>query len=385
LGFLPYSRAKNSTGYGMAKVETNVLAYPRTKMQTLINQAPQLTEELVHFMVSRVRQFTSQNLQTEKMLSLGKLSAGLTHELNNPIAAIHRDADQLGQLVGSDQLSQLVLGCTGLDHAGKDELITQLEKWKSQSTQGKLKPLERSRMENSWMDWMEELGLEDADEDACAFTDFGLKMEEVEHWLGRISKEQQPLFIHWISYLLQTESLVKNIQNASSRVATLIGAVKSYTHMDRAQEKQELDLNGSLRDTLMILGHKIKANQVEISLQAEDPEIKLCGLVGELNQVWTNLIDNALDAVAESDKPQVEIKLSKDKDQVTVEITDNGAGIPEEDLPKIFDPFFTTKEMGKGTGMGLDLVNQIIQKHQGTISVKSEPGKTSFLVNLPIS
>ncbi len=383
IGYLPYSRAQKSIGYAVAQTDTEILLYPRSKIHDLITQAPELTEELVHHMVSRVRQFTSQTLQNEKMLALGKLSAGLAHELNNPIAAIHRDAHQLGQLVHQDQLSQLVLKCTGLSDELRKELIAEVAVWRTQENRGTLKPMERSRAENAWEETLEEWDIADPEDAASAFTDFGLIRANLEPWKAKVNTEQFPLLVNWVSYLLQTKSLVNNIQSASSRVNVLIGAVKSYTHMDRAQEKQAVDIFASLQDTLMILSHKIKSHNITVTMPSPSEPISLCGYVGELNQVWTNVIDNALDAMETAEEPVLRIDLSQGKDSLTVSFTDNGTGIPEEDLPRIFDPFFTTKEIGKGTGMGLDLVHQIIQKHDGKITVESTPGNTRFTITLP--
>ncbi len=383
LGYLPYSRAQKSIGYGEITSQAEILSYPKSKIQELIHQNPELTEEMVHFMVSRVRSFTSQNLQNEKMLALGKLSAGLTHELNNPIASINRDNAELHRLFKSENMSDLSLSCSGLDASEKDQLIESIEKWKKSRRSMEMKALDIRRLENEWIDRLEIWGIDDPDEAAEVFCDFGINPEEINHWIKKIKPELVPVWLGWIQFLLQSQALINNIQTATERIGKLIGAVKSYTHMDRAPEKGEVDLVRGIADTLAILAHKIKDSQVKVVFEKPESEIFICGYAGELNQVWTNLIDNAIDAMESTADPTFEIHLIPGKSTVCVEFIDNGTGIPDEIKGKIFDPFFTTKAIGKGTGMGLDLVNQIVLKHSGNIRVESKPGRTLFRIELP--
>lgn len=382
-GFLPYSRAQNASGYAEALQPSQVLSFPKSKVQDLINTCPDLTQELVHIMISRVRDFTSQTLQNEKMLALGKLSAGLAHELNNPISAINRDASELRKVFGKEELNRLVLNCTGLSETDFSEFLNELAFWKNPDNLPQLKPLERSRLESKWEDQLTDCGVEDADLLAETFTEFGLQLHQIEGWLDKVNEDQKALFLTWVHFSLETQSLISNINSASGRVNALIGAVKSYTHMDRAPEKQQLDLYESIKDTLTILAHKIKKNQVEVIFDKPSLPVKISGYVGELNQVWTNLIDNALDAMEASDSRRMKLSIISGKSDTCIYVQDSGIGIPQSEISKIFDPFFTTKEIGKGSGMGLDLVNQIIQKHQGKISVHSKPGHTEFKVILP--
>ena len=383
LGYLPYSRAQKSIGYGEVTSPAEILRYPKSKIQELIQNNPELTEEMVHFMVSRVRNFTSQNLQNEKMLALGKLSAGLTHELNNPIASINRDNAELHRLFQSEVMQQLSLITSGLVALEKEKLNESIEKWKTSQRSPEMKPLEIRRVENDWMDRLEEWGVQEADEAAEVFCDFGINPGEIQDWITKIKPELVPIWLSWIQFLLQSQALINNIQTATERIGKLIGAVKSYTHMDRAPEKGEVDLVKGISDTLAILAYKIKDSKVKILFTKPESEIFICGYAGELNQIWTNLIDNAIDAMESSPEPTLEIRLIPGKSSVCIEFIDNGTGIPAEIQSKIFDPFFTTKTIGKGTGMGLDLVNQIVLKHSGSIRVESKPGRTLFKVELP--
>lgn len=383
LGYLPYSRAQKSIGYGEITTTAEILCYPKSRIQELIHQNPELTEEFVHFMVSRVRNFTSQNLQNEKMLALGKLSAGLTHELNNPIASINRDNAELQRLFQSENMSDLSLIASGLNISEMEHLNDSIKNWKKSQRRAEMKPLEIRKLENDWQERLEAWGLEDADEAAEVFCDFGLDPEEIGIWVEKIKPELLPIWLSWIQFLLQSQALINNIQTATERVGKLIGAVKSYTHMDRAPEKGEVDMVRGIADTLAILAHKIKDSRVKIMFEKPEIPILICGYGGELNQVWTNLIDNALDAMDSTSEPTFEIKLTPGKSTVCVEFIDNGTGIPDDIKTKIFDPFFTTKAIGKGTGMGLDLVNQIVLKHGGNIKLESQPGRTLFRIELP--
>lgn len=383
LGYLPYSRAQNSIGYGEIVEKAEILSYPKSKIQDLILHNPELTEEMVHFMVSRVRSFTSQNLQNEKMLALGKLSAGLTHELNNPITSINRDNAELQRLFQSDNVREFAVRCSGLDSSEKDELITAIEVWKKSSRPQDMKALDIRKLENDWIDQLEDWGMDEPEEAAEVFCDFGLDPKEIQIWIDKIEPELVSTWLGWLQFLLQSQALINNIQTATERVGKLIGAVKSYSHMDRAPEKAELDLVQGIEDTLAILAHKLRGGRVSIIFQKPDSPILIKGFAGELNQVWTNLIDNAIDAMSDSAEPKLGIKLDSGKTSVCLEFSDNGTGIPEDIKSRIFDPFFTTKAIGKGTGMGLDLVNQIIQKHGGTIRVESSPGQTVFKLEIP--
>jgi signal transduction histidine kinase len=280
-------------------------------------------------------------------------------------------------------MEQLVLQTSGLDVSEKKNLIESLEKWKTSQRSPEMKPLEIRKLENEWIDRLEGWGVQDPDEAAEVFCDFGIDPEEISFWVKKVKPELVSIWLHWVQFLLQSQALINNIQTATERISKLIGAVKSYTHMDRAPEKGEVDLVKGISDTLAILAHKIKGSRVEVLFSKPESGVFISGFAGELNQIWTNLIDNALDAMESMPEPTLEIRLIPGKTAVCVEFIDNGTGIPAEIQSKIFDPFFTTKSIGKGTGMGLDLVNQIVLKHGGTIRVESKPGRTLFKVELP--
>jgi signal transduction histidine kinase len=189
---------------------------------------------------------------------------------------------------------------------------------------------------------------------------------------------------NWISQLLNTERMVQDIQESSRRIADLVSSVKIFTHMDRGSNKEYADIHIGIRNTLTMLGYKIRKGNITLVEDFDETLPPVNAMIGELNQVWTNLIDNALDAMETNGKGTLTIKTKKDREFVQVSIIDDGPGIPEDIRTRIFDPFFTTKEIGKGTGMGLEVVQRIVQQHHGSIKVISEPGKTEFVVCFPI-
>jgi signal transduction histidine kinase len=178
--------------------------------------------------------------------------------------------------------------------------------------------------------------------------------------------------------------MVQDIQESARRIADLVSSVKTFTHMDRGADKQYADIRIGIKNTLIMLLYKIKKGNITLVKQYDESLPPVKALIGELNQVWTNLIDNALDAMEANGKGTLTIKTEKDREFVQVSIIDDGPGIPEDIKTRIFDPFFTTKGMGKGTGMGLEVVQRIVKQHNGSIKVKSVPGRTEFIVCFPI-
>ncbi|GAA0880686.1 ATP-binding protein [Algoriphagus jejuensis] len=383
LGFFPYSDNLKSVSYCQAASSLKLASYPKSKIQVLISQNPDLTKALVKILVSRTNNFTTHTLQNEKMIALGKLSAGLSHELNNPIAAIQRDTSELGRLFVGDELLDLLLGGTGLDDAQQAALHQAMNQWKKLSRPHGMKPSEIIALEKDWLEKLTSWGMKNPVEAAEVFTDSGISAEEVGYWVEKIPFEKADSWLSGIQFFLQSQALVSTIKRATERINNLIGAVKTFTHSNQESTRTPLDLSKGIENTLIILGHKLKVAKVEIAFSKPDLPVIIAGYPSELNQVWTNLIDNAIDAVAGIISPRLEIRIVPENDKVYVSISDNGAGIPAEVKARIFDPFFTTKGIGKGSGMGLDLVNQIMLKHGGKIQADSEPGNTTFLLEFP--
>ncbi|NOT75301.1 MAG: GHKL domain-containing protein [Cyclobacteriaceae bacterium] len=385
LGRLPYSRMGLAAGEGFAVGETILFFLHQDLFQELVTNCYEITEALVHNMTDRVRDFTKQQQQNDKMMALGKLSAGLAHELNNPSAAVVRSAQELRRhLSNVPQKFKRVIKIKSTD-----ELVDKLNEFLySKIELCKDKPLSlkaKTALEDEIYEWMDENGIKDTDGIIETFADYGLgkvELEQVKSWLRPEDKEA---VIGWINQVMNTEKLVSDIEEAARRINTLVSSVKGYTHMDQASVKQPVDIHLGILNTLTMLNHKLKKNNIKLieNFQSDLPQAKI--LVSEMNQVWTNVIDNAIDAMEDRLNSTLEIKTKKDREFIVVNIIDNGPGIPKDIQDKIFDPFFTTKPVGKGTGLGLEVVQQIINQHNGKVTVTSEAGKTDFEICFPIA
>lgn len=384
-GVLPYSRMKIAGGFGQATEPCRVFSLHRDHFPEMIRENYSLTSAFVHKMTNRVRSFTALQQQNEKLMALGKLSAGLAHELNNPASAIVRSATNLKDHLkaipeGFKKVIAVKMDGSEID-AVNEILFRNLD---SGMVEG-MSLMERSSCEDEVAEWLEDKGVEDGYEIAENLVDFGFSEEDLEELSSRVPDNHFVPIIHWINNNLITEKMVLEISEASQRIAELVGSVKSYTHMDQSLDKQDVDLAKGIRNTLRMLQHKLKKGPVKVVENFSAEAATVTGFPGELNQVWTNLIDNAIDAMEESAEKVLEIKSWRDKHGNTyVSIIDSGSGIPEDVLSRIFDPFYTTKEVGQGTGLGLDVVKKIIEdQHKGRIKVESRPGRTEFNICLP--
>jgi len=383
LGRLPYSRMKAASGEGFAVGQLEVFFLHRDQFPDMINTCHDITEVLVHNMTDRVRDFTKFQQQNDKMMALGKLSAGLAHELNNPSAAIVRSAQELKKrLSAAPEQFKRVLKIRTDD--GIVDKVNGLVFSKLQSRNDKpLSLMERTSLEDELNEWLESNGVEEPWQVSETFAGFGFRVEDFEQLRSWLRPEDNPAVIGWLHQVLSTERLVGEIEEASKRINTLVSSVKGYTHMDQAPEKQKTDIHTGIRNTLIMLNHKLKKSGIRVveDFKHQPPEANI--LVSELNQVWTNLIDNAIDAMEGRPDSVLEIRTEREREFTVVSIIDNGPGIPKDIMDKIFDAFFTTKAIGKGTGLGLDVVRNIVNQHNGKIEVTSEPGKTVFKVCFP--
>lgn len=380
LGRLPYSRMKLAGGEGIALGTLELFFLHRDLFPEMISRCHEVTEALVHNMTDRVREFTKFQQQNDKMMALGKLSAGLAHELNNPSAAIVRSAQELKKALGAaPKKFKRVLKIESTDEK-VDKLNKIIFGKISNKPKGKLSLSEKMELEENLRAWMDDNASES---DVEVFADFGFTEDDLNEIKACLRQEDVPAVIEWFEQVLFTESLVNDIEEASKRINVLVSSVKGYTHMDQAPEKQKTDIHAGIRNTLTMLNHKVKKANIKVieDFQHQPPEANI--LVSEMNQVWTNLIDNAIDAMDGRPGSVLEIKTKRDREFSVVSIIDNGPGIPADLLDKIFDAFFTTKPIGKGTGLGLDVVRNIVNQHNGKIEVTSEPGKTVFSVCFP--
>jgi signal transduction histidine kinase len=378
-GMLPFSRLTHFAGTGVAIGNLKMLRVHKKDFMDMLNHIPDLGQRLVGLMVDRAREFSKLELRQEKLMSLGKLSAGLAHELNNPAAATQRSASQLSEAMFDLETRSARLGAKiGVD--GLEKLVKHLSTLEHKP----LSALERSEREDELVDWLENNGAKNAYDWAATWVDAGADIAWVEglHALKYeiASEEAMPEVVAWLEATLRARSLVNVIKDSTERISGLVKAIKSYTYMDQAA-KQEINMQDGLETTLSLFGYKFKKGiKIERDYAPNLPKISAFG--SELNQVWTNLIDNAVDAM--DGQGIIRVKTRLEPEHILIEIGDNGPGIPKDVQARMFEPFFTTKEVGKGTGLGLDTVRQIIKHHGGTINVESKPGDTRFQIRLPI-
>ena len=321
--------------------------------------------------------------QSEKLATLGKLSAGIAHELNNPASAAVRSAEHLKYNISKLQKSQFKLGKLSLSGEQLEKVKTLNEMFYEKSKQpNELDPLTRSNLENEMEEWLEGKGISNYWELASTIVNTGFTKEELTNLTRIFTNEQFPVVVSSLGNNFITNSLAEEIKQGSERITQIVKALKSYTYLDQAPV-QSVDIHEGLDNTLVMLRSRLKNGiSVEREYSENLPRIQAYG--SELNQVWTNIIDNAIDAMNENGR--ITIKTYKENQHLVVELKNSGPGIPEDIQSKIFDPFFTTKSVGKGTGLGLNIShNIIVQKHKGEIKVKSKPGETCFQIKLPIA
>jgi signal transduction histidine kinase len=378
-GALPYSRLAVAPGNALAMESGEVLFVPKEHFRELTRECPELTAILVHRMLDRAREFTSTELQNEKMISLGRLSAGLAHELNNPAAAIERSASLLGRKLDDvEQAARSLSGC-GLTQEQFDAVDAVRNACSVGPEHGVRSPLQQAEREEEIADWLADRGLDDGSAEALA--DTGVSIEALDRLAAAVQGKALNAAVGWAAAGCSVRRLASEIQDAATRIAGLVLAVKGFTHMDQATIAEPVDLSQSLANTVAVLKSKARAKAIAVSVKLEPGLPKVRGFAGELNQIWGNLIDNALDAVPEAGR--VEVQAGRKDGKVVVSVADNGAGIPAEIRDRIFEPFFTTKPTGLGTGLGLDIVRRLVQHNDGEIEVESNPGRTVFQVALP--
>ena len=332
--------------------------------------------------LKQINEMHNQMIIQEKMASLGRLSAGMAHELNNPAAAAQRSAAHLQGLLLKLQGMQARMASIDFDQQQIQKIIALDEIARERAKEPvELNILTRTERESTLEQWLQGLGDMASGEVVPALVNVGLVRDDFETLLKPFHDEQFTTVIGWLGFKIAIYSLVGEIGLATDRIVTLVKALKTYTYMDQAPV-QSIDLRKELDNTLIILRSKLKKGVEVVRQYAEDlPVIE--AYASELNQVWTNLIDNAIDAMGGAGT--IIIRAKRKDPWVVVEIEDSGPGIAPEHISKVFDPFFTTKPPGQGTGLGLNISrNLIVQKHHGQMSVKSKPGATCFTVHLPL-
>lgn len=381
-GVLPFSRLRVYRGTGVAAKWTRALWMDASNLRELVYRAPCLGEKLVNRMIDRVRDMEQRSERTNKMLALGKLSAGLAHELNNPASAVVRSSARLRELLALRREHAIALKGEVLPPEAQTVMLSLSDAIAEAARNPvRMNELERSDREEELAQWLEMQQL--PGELAPALTEAGIDATRIAPLLPLISRESSTHGLHILAADLEEANLTREIEEAAHRIADLIQAVKSYSYMDHVST-DDVDVEAGIDVTLRMFQHKLKHKSIEIQRHFDGnlPRIKANG--GELNQIWTNLIDNAIYAMWDAPAKTLEVRTCMERATILVEIADSGTGIPPEAQARIFDAFFTTKPVGKGTGLGLDIVYRIVRNHHGTISFKSSPGRTVFQVRLPL-
>lgn len=380
-GRLPFSRMQSTLAHLVVMEDTTILE-THEDLFVEITKRYELIESLVHQLSDRIRNFTSQQQQNEKLVALGKLSAGLAHELNNPASAMVRGATELKKRLSQTPDKFKAVMNIKLTTQQVDAVNDLVFKKAGSGSSNQQTLMERTALEDELTDWMEDHGVQEGFEYSETFAEFCFNTDDLEFVSSHVDDDYLPAVLGWIEDVLTTEKMVEEIEDSARRISDLVSSVKTYSHMDKGTDKEVVELKKVLKSTVTMLNHKAKQKKIEIDLKIPSDLPEFYGYVSELNQVWTNLLDNAIDAVPENGK--IEVKAEAKNKNLYLYFSDNGTGIPEDVISKIFDPFFTTKDVGEGTGLGLDVVHKIIEKHGASIDVESKPGQTTFELCFPL-
>jgi len=380
-GVLPYSRLSRYPGTSRAVLPTRMLRLHKDWFPEMLQRIPLLGQRLVALMADRIRETTRRETQRDKLMALGKLSAGLAHELNNPAAAAQRAAASLREALETVRGASIRLARHALSKEQTD-LIIRFEQEAGQYTPAiPADPLAQSDREERIATWLEGRQVPQAWNVAPVLADAGVDIPKLESLATQVGDKVLGDALVRIASILTIGRLIREIEVSTRRISDLVHAIKEYSYMDQAA-MQIVDLHQGLENTLTILHHRLKGG-IQVVREYDKNLPKICAYGGELNQIWTNLISNAIEAM--QGKGELRVRTARELDRVIVEIGDNGPGIPPAVLPHIFEPFFTTKGVGEGTGLGLDTVCRIIRNHHGEIRVSSHPGDTRFQIYLPVT
>ncbi len=367
-----------------ARSDTRLMAIPKDRLDELLESSPSASRAFFEVMLGRWRATQSSLQQSERMAQLGTLTAGLAHELNNPAAAVNSSAGRMADAMVRYGNARAAVAAN-LDAGGLavvDELLEGL--YASRGSGPQKSTIDQADLEDEIESWLADHDVDRSWELATGLADAGLSVDQLSNIASRVDGRALPAVVDLIGAAQEQLSLVHQIEEGTRRMSAIVKALKSYAYLDQAPV-QNVDVTDGLNDTLMLLEHKTKGIEVLREYADDLPVIEALG--GELNQVWTNLIDNAVYAIGEADRAdgRIVVRAAPADSGVVVEVEDNGPGIPKEIQKRVFDSFFTTKPPGSGTGLGLDISrNIVLQHHGGNLTVDSEPGRTTFRVELPL-
>jgi len=377
-GMLPYSRMTGPPGDNFIEEASELLKIHEKHFPEMVHRCPAFTAYTVHLMLDRARRFNASDLQDEKMISLGKLAAGLAHELNNPASATLSCANLLLPALDEADAASRALGAAGLT----PELRETVEQARAVCVAERggivLSPIERADREDEIADWLARHQCNPDHAERLGGTD--VRIEVLDSLAQAMSGGTLDTVLRWIAIECETRSIATDIERAATRIHELVASVKRFTQMDNLAGAEAVNVETGLRDTIRVVASKAKAKGAAITLDVEPhlPRVQATG--GELNQIWLNLIDNALDVLPESGS--IDVSARQELDRVVVRVVDDGPGIPPDIESRIFDAFFTTKPPGQGIGLGLEIARRLVRRYHGDIEVESRPGRTEFRVSL---
>ena len=380
-GTMPYSRVRTAAGRVVAEEDATVVELSQSHFSDLVHDCPELTTALVHTMIDRARDYRAAQIHDERMQSLGRLAAGLAHELNNPASGASSHARSLVPLLDDLQVASKALARAHLT----DEQLERIDALRNMCFDAGPSPsrsaLEAADREEEFSDWLRHRGIDP--ESASSLASAKVSLAALDDLAAVLPAESLRVAIRWVASDAAVRQVAAQITAATARIHHLVGAVKGFTFMDREGVPDNVDIARGLADTVAMLENKSRAKSVRVRVETADDLPMVYGIGSELNQVWEKLIDNAVDAAGV--EGNVAVTATRRGDFVVVRVMDDGPGVPEEHRARIFDPFFTTKPIGLGAGLGLDIARRFAHLNNGDLDFTSQPGRTVFRVQLPIA